>query len=606
MEVGEEMSKEKKRKVVEKNKEGLVYFEIWGILLIVLSFILLSELGPVGSSLNRFMKLIFGDFYWLTLLFVVYYGVMMIVKHQFISYSSLRIKGIIFLSIGLLMFSHYPIYNFVKPQLNESGSNLVALTYNQYMGYMENNNMQATFGGGIVGASALTLALMLIGELGSKITAFILLAAGISFLFEKTIYDFTKDLISDSKNITGIFGKKVGNVVGTMHKISKENKGSKTKKFLDEEHLEVKEAEPTGKPFIHLKEDNIPVEKKASYSPPNLKRLQYYDNNKVLEKQKDITLENAKRIKSFLKENFTSMDIEEIYIGPSISTFIIALKNNTLKNAFFNQLDGLYDVLGNDQIRVYLDYDEKQIVKIEIPNEFTYLISLKEVLDESHKEGVILGRDYRGEFYPLSFGRAFNVLTVGNDINSKIELLQMVVLQLTYLHTPDELAIAVFDSTKFELNEFHDLPHLFNGIYVDSPSKAKQPFISLYTELEYRVNGHHETKQPIIILLNDVTDFYTEDYQKYIDYLLAYGPKVNIFVMASTINLDDSLLSARFRSMFETIIAFQIKNKELSKRFVDTETHLLLKNGDCLINNKGERHFNRIQLITLKENDFIN
>lgn len=600
------MSKEKKRNIVEKDKEGLVYFEIWGMLLIIVAFIFLSELGAIGSTLNRFIRLLFGDFYWLTLLFVIYYGVVMIVKHRFVSFSSLRIKGIVFFSLGLLMFSHFPVYEGLKGELNDSGSNLITLTYNLYLSYLKNNPDDATYGGGIIGAGALTLTLMLIGELGSFIVASIFFLAGLAFLFEKTVYDFTKDLVVGTKDVTQRASKWVTSVFGRMHTISKESK--------KREGALVSERIPTGfshkedeKPFIHLRQEHIPYEKPTNYKRPDLSKLTYYDNAQVLERQKEVTLQQARAIRQFLRENFTNLDIDEIYIGPSISTFILPIKSSTLKHALTKNLPKLIELLGDERIRFVYEYDDRQQARIEIPNEYVYLISLKELLDEGYRQGLIIGRDFRGEFFKLPFDHAFNVLTIGNDINSKIEFLKLVVLQLIYTFSPEELNIAIFDSTRYELNEFSNIPHLYHHLFIDRVGHARKQLLNLHTKLEYRLNGHEKAELPIVVIVNDLIDFFNlpEEEQGMITALLRYGPQVKIYTIASTINLEENLLTPQFRSLFETTIAFRINNPQLSQQFFDMETDLLLKNGDCIVNDRSTRRFIRVQCAQLKEDDFL-
>lgn len=592
------MSKEKKRKEVKQTKEGLVYFEIWGILLIVVAFIFLSELGPVGSALNRLMKLLFGDFYWLTLLFVIYYGIKMVVKHEFISFSTLRIKGIIFFSTSLLMFTHYPIYRYLKPNLNDSHSNLVALTYNLYMSYLKQNQTKQIFGGGIIGAAALMVALMLIGEWGSYIIAIILLITGLAFLFEKTVYDFIKDSVVGSRDFFDKGRKKVSEIYGKMTKASHENKIKAKPLSSDTIRLDDEGSEPT---FFNLKKEHFKVEKPASFAP-NLKNLKYFPNQGVLETQKEVTLEHAKRIKRFLKE-LGYGELEEIFMGPSVSTFVVSLKG-VGKNAFFTEAHKLQELLGGDQVRIYEEYQDKQVVKIEVPNQAVYYVSLREVIEEQYCDGLIIGRDFKGEFYRLSFQHSFNILMVGHDINSKVDLLKSLILQLIYLHQPEDVSVAIFDSTKFELNEFYTVPHLYQHTLIDHLKLAKEQLLKLYTKLEYRLNAHEECDQTIVVFLNDITDFYHGEYQDYINALILYGPKVKIYTIAATTNLDDTI-TPKFLSLFETMIAFRMQKNEITENLFDVDTSLLLKNGDCIVSERQYRKFTRVQCITLQDTDYL-
>ena len=55
------MGKEKKQTVVEKNKESIFYYEILGLIQILISIISITKLGLVGLYLALLIKLFFGD-----------------------------------------------------------------------------------------------------------------------------------------------------------------------------------------------------------------------------------------------------------------------------------------------------------------------------------------------------------------------------------------------------------------------------------------------------------------------------------------------------------------------------------------------------------------
>ncbi len=606
MKEGGKLSKEKKRKVSDdKTKEGLVYFEIWGILFILFSLILISELGPVGKTLNTLVKMIFGDWYWLILIFLFYYGILMIIYHEFITYSSIKIKGIIFISSGLLIYSQFPVFYALKNTISDNNTNIVTESYNLYMSYIDNGYTDATYGGGLLGAFLFWASYVLLGEIGTRIIAVVLLISGIAYLFEKTIYDFIDDVYLGTIRSYKYVKKIISGTFDKMHEVSKYNKMQKTEVVIDTIPVTPMNNQKFEQ-FVLTKNEHIEV-KKPKYIKPNLKNLKYHENKLVLENQKEITIKNAKIISDFLKAFYLNLEVNEVYIGPTISTFIIEVENSIKSKKILNYRKDLITRLDKDNIRIYEKYENKQCVYIEVPNDYRYLVSLREVLEEDLSNDLIpIGRNYCGKLYSIDLNHMSNLLIVGNEIDSKIELLKTLITVITYKFNPEEFQLVLCDSTKFELNDFEDLPHLYYPFITDFQS-MKPMLIKMYTEVEQRLNklnNKHQIFTPLLLILNDFVDFYlnNNDYLKYLNYILVYGGKVSIYTVFATNNMDDRILTNNLRAQFDGIIAFMMNSKEISFKYIEDDTTNLLKEGDCLIFSRTDNISQRVQTVNLKMN----
>lgn len=601
------MSKEKKRKIVEdKTKDGLVYFEIWGILFILFSLILLSQLGPVGETLNTLMKMIFGDWYWLILIFLFYYGVMMIIYHEFITFSSIKIKGFIFISAGLLIYSHFPIYNALEAKL--TNSNIISESYNLFMGYLNRQSVRATYGGGLLGAFLFWIAFALLGSIGTKIVAILLLISGVAYLFEKTIYDFIDDIYFGIIKGYKASKKVITTTIDKMKAVSEQNKMQKGEVEIDK--ISVNNNDNQFESIVLTKNETVEL-KANKYLKPNLKKLRYHENKEVLENQKEITIQNAKIINDFLKAMFLNLEINEVYIGPTISSYIIEVENSIKSKKIINYQKDLLIRLNVNNIRIYEKYDTKQCLIIEIPNKYRYLVSLREVLEESTDNNLIpIGRNYCGNVYSINFNKMSNILVIGNDINSKIDLLKTIITVIYCKYTPSEFQIVLCDSTKYELNDFQNINHLFFPFISDFQS-MKPMLIKLYTETERRLsllNERQESFHPLLLILNDFVDFYINDndYLKYLNYIMVYGAKVNIYIIYATNNLDEKILTNNLRAQFDSIIAFLINSKEISFKYLEDDATKLLKEGDCIVYSRTENVNVRIQTVNLtKDDEFV-
>lgn len=601
------MSKEKKRKIIDdKDKEGLVYFEIWGILLILVSIILVSELGPVGRTLNTLVRMIFGDWYWLILIFMFYYGALMIIYHEFITYTSIKIKGIIFMSAGLLIYSHFPIYNALEETINTNNTNIVTETYNLYLSYINKENLSSTFGGGLLGAFFFWITYVLLGEIGTKIIAIILLISGVAYIFEKTIYDFIDDIYFGTINYYKKLKKAVKKTLTKMHEVSNLNKLQKTE--VISEKVPITDWKNQRFENIVLTKNEYIEMKKPKYIKPTLRMLKYHENKHVLESQKEITIQNVRTINDFLKAFHFNLEISEVYIGSTVSTYIIEVENSFKAKKIINYSNDLINRLETSNIRIYERYESKQCLIIEVPNEYRYLISLREILEEENEEDLIpIGRNYSGKIYSINFMKMANILIIGNDINSKIDLLKTIINVIIFKFNPNQFKIVCCDSTKFELNQFEDIPHLYYHFISDFQS-MKPMLIKLYTEVEQRLNNieNNETNfTPILLILNDFVDFYinNNDYLKYLNYILVYGSKVKVYTIYATNNMDDRILTNNLRAQFDGLIAFMINSKEISFKYLEDDATKLLKDGDCLIFSRSDNTNTRVQAVNLTNDD---
>jgi hypothetical protein len=71
---GEMMAKDKKRSEDGEKKDLTFYYEIVGIITILIATITLARLGNSGEWLMIFFKLLFGDWYFLILVLLMLYG----------------------------------------------------------------------------------------------------------------------------------------------------------------------------------------------------------------------------------------------------------------------------------------------------------------------------------------------------------------------------------------------------------------------------------------------------------------------------------------------------------------------------------------------------
>lgn len=191
------MSKEKVSNLDKEKKEVTFYYEVIGIILVLISLIAMIRLGKAGIVIALVFKLLFGDWYFLFILFVFYFGIRLLLSHSPIKIKNMRFIGYTLISICLLILSHGSFYQYI----NKYSDSPFKTTLSFYLDAFKYQNFDDLSGGGIFGAIFFQFLYILFSRIGTILIAIIILYVGICFIFQKTVFEFTKKILSIFKNI---------------------------------------------------------------------------------------------------------------------------------------------------------------------------------------------------------------------------------------------------------------------------------------------------------------------------------------------------------------------------------------------------------------------
>ena len=188
------MAKRKKRKNDKKNKFEFS-FQLYGIILIILSIMAFGAgkpLGWIGKLMRCFAIFLFGTLDWLFLICVFCLGIYILFKGKAPSLWSTKFIGILIVTIGILVFGHL---NYVLE--NDGNATLIfEVTIDDIMRTFENVKSElpfTTYGTGIIGCSLAVLFNILFDHTGTKIVSIILMITGFCFFTGFSIVDFIKN-----------------------------------------------------------------------------------------------------------------------------------------------------------------------------------------------------------------------------------------------------------------------------------------------------------------------------------------------------------------------------------------------------------------------------
>ena len=85
------MAKEKRLKIESEKRDLTFYYEIVGIVSIIIPILSFARLGLIGFYIMLVFKIIFGDWYFLILLTILCYGFRCLIYHKPMNFKKLRI-----------------------------------------------------------------------------------------------------------------------------------------------------------------------------------------------------------------------------------------------------------------------------------------------------------------------------------------------------------------------------------------------------------------------------------------------------------------------------------------------------------------------------------
>lgn len=574
------MAKDKKRSIDEAKKaETTFYHEIVGIACVVIAIIILGKLGKMGEWLTIFSKILFGDWFWFFILFVLFYGLYNLILHKSFDFKHQRFIGYIFFSLGLIVFAHFRMHTAIQ---NREG-NYFKITWTIYMNFISTQG-DIYLGGGLIGAIIFYLFYYLFGVIGVSLVAAILMMMGISLLLNKTLIEMYNLIASKVKFL--------GKYTSNFNRFFKYELGIKKTKAFE-------------KQSIFSKNIKVP-----------LKTLEEYQNLMNLSFQEKVAYD----LKSLIHSVFNNLNIEykdlKTSIGYSFTTF---------EFIFFTKidLDIVIDRLKKviDENIVFYKQNVNNVV-IELNNKHFQILAIRNLLmmQESLYNNYIipLGLNGDNKLEELDINRNNHLLLVGSDDSGIKNFVKSFLISLFVKQNLINYEVILIDSSK----EFSDLNSLvevmegnindiFDAIIEDidnrmnTISKNNANTLEEYNKkLELNNKDEEQYKRRFIIInrYNDLFEDYTF-FENKLMYITQLGVKCGINIIY--IIRDESMLSSIILSIFNDKLIFKTLTSSFSISCLNNDHALYLTGkGDCYYLNKADSV--RLQTAIVSNNDFIN
>ena len=320
---------------------------------------------------------------------------------------------------------------------------------------------------------------------------------------------------------------------------------------------------------------------------------------------------------SILEDTLQDFGIEakvvNISKGPVITRYELQPAPGVKVNRITTLSDDIALVMKASTVRIVAPIPGKSAVGIEVPNQSSSLVYLREILESSEyqkkaassKLAMALGKDISGKSVVADLGEMPHLLIAGTTGSGKTVCVNSLIMSMIYNATPDELRFIMVDPKMVELAIYNGLPHLLCPV-VTNAKKAAGALDWVVNEMEERYkllakatarnidifNKKSEEKLPyIVVIIDELADLMLvvqQDVENAITRLAQLSRAVGIHIILATQRPSVDVVTGVIKANFPARISFKVASKVDSRTVLDMNgADKLLGKGDMLFSEPG-------------------
>ena len=554
------------RKKQSKAKKGF-QFEILGLFFILFAIFssganFFSD-GFIPSLLEFILRFFLGMWYFLGSITLFIVGLYLIIKKQYPNLFTRNKLGLFILFLGGLLLTH--IYILEPALIQNTNKNIMSLTWENYVNYINHSTRGMMTAGGMIGALLLTLTFYLFTGIGAKIIGFFLIMIGILMITDlslgelfKKIYHLISILITKFKNS---YIKKKELKTQNKHKKETEPKEDKSSVISDEPknklavHYAYNEDEENGQLALPMDDEDEDIEintgihveaENNDYVLPSMTLL----NNPVTnnQQQEKSVIKNTVKVLEDTFESFgVKATVSNVHVGPAVTKYEVNPEAGVKVSRIVNLHDDLALALAAQDIRIEAPIPGKAAVGIEIPNAEVAMVSLKEVIEPSTKlpKKLLfgLGRDISGNAIVGELNKMPHMLIAGATGSGKSVCINGIITSILMRAKPNEVKMMMIDPKKVELNVYNGIPHLLTPVVTD-PKQASIALKKVVAEMERRYDLFSETGTRNLEGYNEYLKKENENNEikeAYLPYIVVLVDELADLMMVASSEVEDAI-----------------------------------------------------------------
>ena len=507
------MAKKKKRKE-DKKKKFAYATELYGvgfILLAILGIGIGSPLGMVGKLVKAFSVFLFGTWNIVFMIALFVLGSYMIIKREKPSLLTSHLVGIYIILIGILVYSHL---NYVLLNGGDVVYTLKATTndlINNFNSIMSSGKFNPS-GGGILGCLFSMLFNKLFDNSGTKIVSIVLIVTGVCLFTGVSIFDLIRKSYQKGKSMLPKHNKdssykETASVKQVIINNGDDDEEPHDKKVvissIDEltHNIEKSNNEVVSKTDVSINTTN------KNYKLPPISLLNPPVKSKG-NKNQAVIEKNIMILEKVLKDFGIIGKVVEVNSGPSVTQYELEVQSGTKLSKILSINREISLALAKRDVRIQAPIPGKSTVGIEMANEETKPVSLREILDAvpqnktNSKLLVALGKNIMGKSVFAEIDKTPHLLVAGATGSGKSVCINCIIASILMRTKPDEVKLMMVDPKKVELSMYNGIPHLMMPVVTD-PKKASIALQKVVAEMESRYDLFSEKNVKNISTYNE-------------------------------------------------------------------------------------------------------
>ena len=413
-----------------------------------------------------------------------------------------------------------------------------------------------------------------------------------------------------------------------MKKDSKKNKGNQEEpkqapEFIEDPLFKKQEEQKEDKTKEVLQLEHTITVEDENYEFPPLTLLSEGES-KGIKGGKRALADTASKLQKTLYSFGVSAKVENVSVGPAITRYELKPAEGVRVSKIANLADDIALNLAAKTIRIEAPIPGKQAVGIEVPNEESEVVHIRDILEtdkfKEHKSKLAfaLGKDVSGEAIVTDIAKMPHVLIAGATGSGKSVCINTLISSIIYKAKPSEVKLVMVDPKIVELSVYNGIPHLLIPVVTD-PKKAAGALAWAVQEMENRytmfaskgvrdLKGYNEAvekednfgKLPhIVIIIDELADLMMVakgDVEDAICRLAQKARAAGMHLVIATQRPSVDVITGLIKANIPSRIAFAVSSQVDSRTILDqVGAEKLLGKGDMLFFPTGSPKPVRIQ-----------
>ncbi|MDD3303527.1 MAG: DNA translocase FtsK 4TM domain-containing protein [Clostridia bacterium] len=665
--MGRKKSKGKSKKQVKTIGNDMLggFLVVFGLIYFV--FLTFHNMGGIAEFVKNISYGLFGNAIYLFPITLIVVGCYAIASDKKIKISRQLLKGVLVMSLVSPI-----IYSFTATNFN---------LFSNFVKYcVESYNL------GIAGAEGAIIAGLLVKLMGVLATRIVLIA--ITFITTLCVFNLSFSQFFKAIYTGTIFiGEKIAYICSILFRKDEEEENAyeeEPKVSRKERRLAMKQSEKMiekgspnvqenikannteqvefdfnklgGKPSeqdVQAKQqrDEFFKKQKEQKEDKDVKEVLTLDHTKHIEidnyqfppltllgKQKEGEVFDKKAIHATavkLQKTLASFGVEakvtNITKGPTVTRYELTPNTGVKVSKIVNLSDDIALNLAAKSIRIEAPIPGKAAVGIEVPNEVSESVMLRQVIetdafkDHSSKLAFGLGKDAAGDIVVGDIAKMPHVLVAGATGSGKSVCINSLIVSVLYKSKPSEVKMILIDPKMVELSGYNGIPHLLIPVVTD-PKKAAgalnwavQEMVNRYSLFASKgvkdIKGYNKiiekeegAKLPqIMIIIDELADLMMvapNDVEDAICRLAQMARAAGMHLVIATQRPSVDVITGIIKANIPSRIAFTVSSQVDSRTILDSAgAEKLLGKGDMLYFPVGEIKPVRVQGAFISENE---